>query len=199
MATFQWRELMARWSEDILNSRLASQMSYLITPAAVAARWLGYSGATEEQIAAAEARLGIRFPPSYRSFLGLSNGWSVLTYFTGQLWSTDRVAWFRERNQEWIAILTEFGEEDMSDADYAIYGPGQNTESMRTQYLRTALEISNPDYRDSHVYLLNPEIVTTEGEWEAWRLAAESCRRYRSFWEMMQAEYAQFLKQNQMK
>lgn len=198
MTTFQWRELMTQWSEDILNSSLASRMSYLITPTAVAARWLGYSGATEEQIAAAEARLGSRLPPSYRSFLAVSNGWSVLTHFTGQLWPTDTIAWFRERNQEWIDILTEFGEEHLSDADYAIYGPGQNTESMRTKYLRTALEISNPDYRDSHAYLLNPEVVTADGEWEAWRLAAESCRRYRSFWKLMQAEYEHFLHMKDM-
>jgi len=38
---------------------------------------LRYPAASEEDIAAAEARLGLRFPPSYRQFLLITNGWLI--------------------------------------------------------------------------------------------------------------------------
>jgi hypothetical protein len=37
-------------------------------------RWLGYEPAGEEAVRAAEERLGVRLPPSYRNFLLTSNG-----------------------------------------------------------------------------------------------------------------------------
>ena len=54
------------------------------------------------------------------------------------------------------------------------------------------LEIS--DESDSAIYLLNPEVVTAEGEWEAWLFAnwLPGASRYRSFAELMEAEYRTF-------
>ena len=45
-----------------------------IAPEVIASRWLGYPGATEEQIMNLETRLGRKLPPSYRAFLKASNG-----------------------------------------------------------------------------------------------------------------------------
>jgi hypothetical protein len=41
------------------------------------------------------------------------------------------------------------------------------------------------------VYLLNPSVVFEGGEWEAWVFASvfPGAIRYRSFWELMKAEY----------
>ena len=49
---------------------------------------------------------------------------------------------------------------------------------------------------DSAVYLLNPEVRTQSGEWEAWFFATWSpgAHRHRSFWEMMQKEYRGFVR-----
>ena len=80
------------------------------------------------------------------------------------------------------------------DEDYFVYGEHQK-EVFRLEYLQTALEIS--DSIESAVYLLNPQVVTVDGEWEAWFLASwEGARRYRSFWEMMQDEHRRFLESN---
>jgi hypothetical protein len=57
------------------------------------------------------------------------------------------------------------------------------------------LEITEPDYNDATDYVLNPEVVTPEGEWEAWVMnwwKPSEVRRYRSFWDLMQAEYQAF-------
>ena len=61
------------------------------------------------------------------------------------------------------------------------------------EYLQTALEIS--DVGDAGIYLLNPQVVTEEGEWETWFFAnwLPGATRYRSFQELMEAEYQNFL------
>jgi hypothetical protein len=45
--------------------------------------------------------------------------------------------------------------------------------------------------RDAAILLLNPKIVTDEGEWEAWYLDSKlpGAFRFRSFQELMQAQY----------
>jgi HEAT repeat protein len=55
------------------------------------------------------------------------------------------------------------------------------------------LEVS--DVGDSAIILLNPQVVTPEGEWEAWFFAnwIPGAYRYRSFWELMQGQYEQVL------
>lgn len=45
-----------------------------VTRGLVTGGWLGAPGASEAEIAAAEVRLGVTFPPSYRSFLAASDG-----------------------------------------------------------------------------------------------------------------------------
>jgi hypothetical protein len=55
------------------------------------------------------------------------------------------------------------------------------------------LKISHtPEATD--VYLLNPCVVTEDGEWEAWYLAhwLPGAVRYRSFWDLMNDEYTTF-------
>ncbi len=46
-----------------------------LSPEVVTSKWLGYSGASDEQLERAELRLGIQLPPSCREFLQITNGW----------------------------------------------------------------------------------------------------------------------------
>jgi hypothetical protein len=43
---------------------------------------------------------------------------------------------------------------------------------------------------DGYVYLLNPVVVTPDGEWEAWILGSKiaGAKRWPSFWELVQEE-----------
>jgi hypothetical protein len=157
--------------------------------------WLGYAGASEEQIRVAETRLGVSFPPSYRQFLETSNGWRNVGAFIYNLWPTADVNWFAVRNQQWIdAYATPYeGLPSITDAEYLVYGDGQDSTAFRPEYLQNALEIS--DTGDSAILLLNPVIVTSEGEWEAWFFANwnPGARRYRSFQDLMQQEHSAFI------
>jgi hypothetical protein len=195
MPTYNWKKLLAQWSKDILASDEYAQA----LPAEVrASGWLGYPGATEAQIAQAEARLKTKLPPSYREFLKVTNGWRATTFSIDRLWSTEEIEWFSVRHQDWVnawnlgwSIGVGPGEVHIPDEEYLIYGDGQ-TEALRIEYLQTALEISG--FGDG-IYLLNHRIVTEDGEWEAWFFAdwLPGARRYCSFWELMQAEHQIFL------
>lgn len=191
-----WRTLLSIWSEDIL--RYEDEATLRALPAEVrASRWLGYPGATEGQLAAAEARLGCALPPSYRTFLSITNGWRQTSPFIYEVWSTEQIDWLPRSDPEFIAAWMEgerqYGPLVIPDEDYFVYGEEQYAHNMRNEYLNTALQISG--WGDAAFYLLNPLVITPEGEWEAWFLATwvAGANRYRTFWDLMRAEHETFL------
>ncbi|MGW1803040.1 SMI1/KNR4 family protein [Streptomyces sp. NPDC001984] len=193
--TFAWRDLLQRWSEEWLDPILHEQeRSEPFPPAVHDARWLGTAGASAEDIAQLEKRLGIALPPSYRQFLQTSNGWLDTTDSIERLLSTQEVGWARDLDPEltdpWVRAAEAF---KVSDEDYYIYGEDQDPCTLRAEYLPHMLKISHtPNATD--VYLLNPLVVTPDGEWEAWYLAhwLPGATRYRSFWDLMNDEYKIF-------
>lgn len=192
----RWEQLLRQWSQEVIASEYAERLA----PDVIAAGWLGYPGATEEQIRQAETRLGAQLPPSYREFLKVTNGWRMTTSFIERVWSTDEIVWFADRNPQWIAGYTRTRSNQslptVPDDEYFVYGEGQDPVLMRIEYLPSALQISEEG--DAAIYLLNPQVVTPEGEWEAWFLAnwLPGAQRYRSFWELMQGEHAEFMRQD---
>lgn len=173
MTAFDWRAFLARWSTEWPQD---AQYRAQAPPEVVPMGWLGYPGATESQIAAAETRLGIALPPSYRAFLRVSNGWRCTSPFIYRLWSTSEIEWLSVRNQHLIDVWTAA---DMPDSWEQRAFPG-------------ALEVS--DWGDAALHLLSPHTVRADGEWEAcffptWEPFAQV---YGSFQELMEAEYASF-------
>jgi SMI1 / KNR4 family (SUKH-1) len=124
--------------------------------------------ADEEHIAQAEARLGIRFPPSYRTFLSVSDGWRPTSPFVDRLFGVAEFDRFAALNPHWV------------DA----YGGGHELDAL--------IQVSDVD--DTAVLLLNPSVVAGDGEWEAWFWATwgPDEDRYRSFEEPMRAQAATF-------
>lgn len=194
MHGFDWPGLLTRWNSDLLRCpRVVAQ----VPPSALASRWLGYPGATEEEIHEAEFRLGVTLPPSYRAFLRFSNGWRTLGTEAGELFSTSEVDWFSAHHRDAIEDWLEGqrlggGPVSIPDEEYFVYGDAQKQYNARYEYLTTALQVSA--MKESSVYLLNPRVILDEGEWEAWFIAPwiPGAWRYRSFWDMMEAEYDMF-------
>jgi hypothetical protein len=183
----EWKAFLTEYSRELLaNEKVRKRLR----PEVVESGWLGYTPASEEEIVAAETRLGVRFPPSYRAFLRVTDGWRYMNSFVHRVWPTPGIAWFRQRNQEWIDAYVEpaKGDPRLPDERYLVYGKDQDSSAFRPEYLQTALEIS--DTGDEAILLLNPEIVTPEGEWEAWFFAnwLPGAIRCRSFAELMQQE-----------
>jgi cell wall assembly regulator SMI1 len=69
--------------------------------------WLGFPGATEARLAAAESRLGVSLPPSYRAFLRVSNGWRVASPFVYRVWGCEEIEWLRVRNRHLIDVWVD--------------------------------------------------------------------------------------------
>ncbi len=187
-----WRPFLETLSKELIEAD-----AYPDIPSEVAeSGWLGFPGATEEELDALEARLGVGLPPSYREFLTVSNGWRQTGSSIWRMWSTEEIDWFRVRNADWIdAYVNPYGGLDglsLTDEEYLVYGETQDSARFRVEYLQSALEVS--DIGDSAIYLLNPKVVTPDGEWEAWFFAnwLPGAIRYRSFAEMMEAEYQSF-------
>ncbi|HAA29651.1 MAG TPA: SMI1/KNR4 family protein [Cyanobacteria bacterium UBA8553] len=204
MNTFNWERFLKRWSQELLDS-MDEERSKL-PPEVIRSAWFGYPGATDEQIARAEARLETTLPSSYREFLKVTNGWRQTTPFIYKLWSTEDIEWLWVRHQAWIdAFLYPYKNNDIdsldsqwetpsiSNSDYFVYGDAQDCSTLRVEYLQTALEISEKG--ESAIYLLNPQVVAEDGEWEAWFFCdwLPGADRYRSFREMMEVEYENFL------
>src|SRR5262249_43567942 len=192
MGKYDWRDLLTQWNAEML----AKQESRQWLPAdKVAAGWLGNPGATETQLAQAEARLGVALPPSYREFLSFTNGWHFAGLSIEQVWSTDDIDWLAVRHQRDVIDAWLFGIGEVvpvPDEEYFVYGDEQSVLSLRSEYLQTTLEVS--EIGDASLYLLNPRIMR-DGEWEAWYFDAKlaGAERHRSFWDLMLAEHAKFL------
>jgi len=172
---YDWRPFLEQYSHDLIAyDQPAGGGEW--SDEVIASGWVGYAGATEDQIAALEGRIGARLPPSYRQFLAVTNGWRDTGAFIYKMWSAEEVDWFRVRNKEWVDIWNSMGD-DESYPDYE--GKG----------MKTALEIS--DRGDAAILLLNPQVITADGEWEAWFFSNwnPGARRYPSFWELMHRQY----------
>ncbi len=169
MDRFDWQSFLKHWAEEMLD---VAEDTNDLPQQAIEARWLGFPGATDQQIIEVEMRLGVALSPSYTEFLKVTNGWrqpqAHWAASAGSLWQISQVQWFAVANQDWIDAYTE-----------SYQAGGQ---------LQTVLQISDDG---DGVYLLNPKVVESNGEWEAWFFANwnPGADKYRSFQEMMQAQY----------
>jgi hypothetical protein len=144
--------------------------------------WLGYAPAAPDAIAAAETRLGVRLPPSYRDFLLTTDGWRDAGVFVSQMRDTSSVGWLADIESFWAEGWDEFYAPDDDEDDPEARNPF-------SRGLMISLEA------DAGVLFLDPEDVDGAGEWAAyshfsWR--AEPPTRFPSFTALMEHLYAEF-------
>ena len=182
MKASEWKAFLATWTSELATRETGNRNERrTLDPVHGLAR----PGATDDQIRAAEARLGAILPPSYREFLKASNGllqpFSYVAACGGDLLQVEEIDWFAVRNSDWIAAY-----EGVDDA------PGKTGADRFVEELSGTLEISHDG--DGAVYLLNPRVTAPSGDWEAWFFATWSpeVERFRSFAEMMRMRYRQF-------
>jgi hypothetical protein len=68
--------------------------------------WPGGVSATEEKLLAAEQRLKIKLPPSYRAFLSASNGWTNASRAVPILKPVEKLKWFKREHRDWVEAYT---------------------------------------------------------------------------------------------
>jgi hypothetical protein len=185
---YDWKTLLAPVSARLLDTADSNDIDWLrrSDPEAervLASGWLGYPGATEAQIAAAEARLGKSLPPDYRQFLLLTNGWRDFRQYPFGLVrllpveEIDGIVAYDDRErigrvEAWLELkttgqLSEYEDEPPED------------------HFRATILIGESD--GNECIMLNPLGVNDRGEWEAWIYHNETgISIYASFWELMQ-------------
>ncbi|MFD8306441.1 SMI1/KNR4 family protein [Streptomyces sp. NPDC059690] len=178
-----WRSFLRRWSEEWADAQDPRE------PEGVHARdqeprrtrWLGFPPAPEERIQALEERLGHRLPPSYRTFLAVSDGWRHAGAFVWLLAGSDRI-----RPHEDAAGLSEYFPGDLDEAP-------TREEALLAGMWQRALQL---DVESDAVYvLLDPGDVDDTGEWAVYTWAswrASPPERYPSFRAFMEAMHQEF-------
>lgn len=191
MTTFDWQKFLNDWSRAILAS---PHVEYYDLPAeAIAAGWLGFDGATEEQIAAAEARLSVTLPPSYRAFLKVSNGWRNTGTFINRILPVEEIYWLRDTPDpsllEHIKLYTSQLEDVPFDPTY--------DQANYAHFNETLLIVEPTD--EQELYLLNPQVKTTSGEWQAWAFGhwIPGVDASESFQALLEGEYRSVVEENQ--
>lgn len=186
LANHDWMPVLSRLNSILLGS---DKWKRYLTSAALSTEWCGQPPAPESEILKAEARLGVTLPPSYRSFLSISNGWRPFDSFIESLLSVQEIERFRSADPERLAILQEcYAEDNISDDEYFDYETPKHIEAMRTRYYPDSLLLGKDWGGESDMVLLNPHIVFPDGEWEAIFFAnwVPGNTRYRSFREFVE-------------
>ena len=192
MQNYDWANFLRIWNETLLtHARDNGELDDVIdsednTPEQPMSAWLGYAPASEQQLLTLEQRLQTSLPPSYRSFLLTSNGFRQPSNTVPQLYSIQHVDWYRNTNQQTIDIwLGGFLELQESNPN----SPALSDDAFEPD-LPFMLQISAEEEMGSAVYLLNPQKISEQGEWQALYFAhwIPGACKYSSFWELMQAE-----------
>jgi hypothetical protein len=195
--SYAWRELLQRWSDEWLDPVLHEQeRAEPFSEEVRRARWLGGAGASVEEVGALEDRLSTVLPASYRQFLLTSDGWLNTTTDIERILSAREVGWTRDLDPDLVTVWSEAdgaARARVDDEEYFVYGEAQDPASIRPEYVPHTLQISHTP-ESTEVYLLNPCVVTADGEWEAWFVAhwLPGAVRYQSFWDLMNDEYRRF-------
>ncbi|MGI5216739.1 SMI1/KNR4 family protein [Nocardia sp. CA-290969] len=168
-----WRPWLELWSEERITAGDPGELD----PEVVRQRWLGYGPAAEADVAAVEERLGLRLPPSYRSFLLTTDGWRHAGEFVGQLRDTTNLGWLRDLEpfwESWADLVT----------DAPVDAPGNPFSRGLLISLHT----------DAGILFLDPADRDENGEWAAYSVFswAESPQRYPSFTALMESLYQGF-------
>ena len=179
-----WQTWLQTWNRELLARYDPTQHDAFVDPQVtsevIASGWLGAPGASEVQLAELEGRLGKVLPPSYREFLRASNGFLQPGVVVPRLLRTEEVRWLREREPETVAAWTQG----------LASGPEAGDAGGFEQDLASALQVSARETVGTAMYLINPQVVSADGEWEAWYFAhwVPGVHRFPSFWALMQSE-----------
>ncbi|MFK0153562.1 SMI1/KNR4 family protein [Streptomyces sp. NPDC090493] len=174
-----WRSLLVRWSREWADAQHGDATERDEEP--LRTGWLGFPPAPEERIRELEERLGHRLPPSYRTFLAVSDGWRHAGGFVWALAGTGQARWHED-----AAGLSEYFPGELDD------NSTPEDELLAGMWGR-ALQL---DVESDALYvLLDPGDVDEAGEWAVYTWApwhADVPRRYGSFRTFMEAMYREF-------
>jgi hypothetical protein len=96
-----------------------------------------------------------------------------------EFFPTRQIAWLQDLDRQLVQIWTQ-QPIHVTDAEYNRYGAEQDVIKIRSEYLKRIVAIG--PVVDSGVFLINPNVVFSDGEMEAWDFSVKypGAKRYRS-------------------
>ncbi|SDT24783.1 SMI1/KNR4 family protein [Actinoplanes derwentensis] len=143
----EWRRYLAEYSADVLRVTDDDDLAG-ISDAHRLLGWLGFDGADAEHLTALEQRLCIPLPPSYRTFLTVSDGWLNLGPFMWIMRTAAEVHWLRDAEPHLWDIF------------------GQYPELLESSLADRVLLVSREG--DAQYWLLDSGDISRDGEWAAY-------------------------------
>ena len=162
-----WQAYLTDFGRDVVRT-MNERERQGFAPDQLASGWLGSDPVDESRIAALEERLGTRLPPTYRAFVGASEGWHNIGQFMYVMRDVDAIDWFPAADSGTYQALSGAGD----------LGP----------LLRRSLLISKDG--DAQYWFLDPSDVSPDGEWAAytWSSWGFLSERHPSFAALVVAE-----------
>jgi len=181
-----WAGFLRRWSEEWAGAQTSDDVEHFgeDEAAALRRRWLGFPGAVEERVAAAEARIGHRLPPSLRSFLAVTDGWLNAGNFVMRLAGAAELAPLDEAEAERYTGYEDWMPEGEEPSEEVLH-----RHRMWHRAVRLGLEV------DAGILVLDPGDVGPDGEWAVYlwhSWSGEGAERFASFRAFMRDRYRQF-------
>ncbi|MFE9457997.1 SMI1/KNR4 family protein [Streptomyces californicus] len=148
----QWRAFLGDFNARHINSdevrEAVAEQRQVISRERLEAGWAGAEPAGEEAIVAAEERLGVSLPLSYRNFLRVSDGWEDLG--SVDLFRVGEIGWFTDLEAELV--------EAWSDSPFADLLP----------LITRCLLIGDDNGGSGCYWLLHADDTAESGEWTAY-------------------------------
>lgn len=148
-----WRGYLVEYGEVYV--RTANEyVRPLLTAEQVESHWLGAEPPDEQAVVAAEQRLGIRFPPSLRAFLTVTDGWQGVGGWIDQISPCAEIDWFRN-TETGTDLIESYAELDERDGE---------PHELLALFRRGLVVASGED-----LWLLDPSETDPNGEWTAYQ------------------------------
>ena len=143
-----------------------------LTAEQLESHWLGTEPADEPTIAATEQRLGVRLPPSLRTFLTVTDGWQGVGGWAEGVSACAEIDWLRNMDTGLIEIYTEVQEDE------------GEPNGLLALFQRALVIADGED-----LWLLDPTETDPDGEWAAYEFAPKygEADKHSSFAELFHA------------
>ncbi|MFJ3363726.1 SMI1/KNR4 family protein [Streptomyces anthocyanicus] len=153
MTVAEWRAFLTDYNARHITSDEVREAiedgRQVISEERLEAGWAGAEPAGEEAIVAAEERLGVRLPPSYRNFLQVSDGWEDIGFV--DLFQVGDIGWFADLC---AGLMEAWSEPKTFEEFYPM--------------LKRCLLIGDDDGGSGCYWLLHADSVGENSEWTAY-------------------------------
>lgn len=110
-----WKELLERISKEAIRVQRAGAFE----PQVYQSGWIGYPGATQTAIEAAETRLGVTLPQDYKDFLAVTNGIRPFSTVDPTLLPVEQIDYLKNVYDSWtLDLILDYAHNEDTDEIY---------------------------------------------------------------------------------